>query len=74
MNKLTEDLSVLTTIPEKHLEKIVDKIYYVISETVLEHLIEEKQVAEIDIGIGTLYIQLLENSIKYKFIPNCLAK
>ena len=70
MNNLITDISTLTAIPEKTLNKILDKAYVAINDIILEDLMEDKKVAEIDIGIGSLYIQLLHNSIKYKFIPN----
>lgn len=70
MNKLIDDLSILTTIPNKALNKLVTKSYYCINEAVIDTLLEDKNVVEIDIGLGTLYIQILDNSIKYKFIPS----
>lgn len=70
MNKLIDDLSILTTIPDKALNKLVNKSYYCINEAVLDTLLEDKNLVEIDIGLGILYIQILDNSIKYKFIPS----
>lgn len=70
MTDLIKDLSTLTTIPEKALQKLNNKSYYCINEAVLETLLAKKELVEINIGIGTLYIQLLDNSVKYKFIPS----
>ena len=70
MNKLLEDLSILTTIPQKTLEKLVDKTYLCINSSVEETLLEDKNISEIDIGIGYLYILLDYEGIKNKFIPN----
>lgn len=70
MNNLVEDLSKLTTIPESVLNKLVEKIFYCISDVIEETVIEQKKIAEIDIKIGTIYIELNLNNVRYKFIPS----
>lgn len=70
MSNLNEKLSILTTIPEKSLSKLTEKSYYVVSDIILEDIMNDKDVSEIDIGIGTIIIQHSGDSIKYKFIPS----
>ena len=70
MSNLNEKLSILTTIPEKSLSKLTEKSYYVVSDIILEDIMNDKYVSEIDIGIGTIIIQHSGDSIKYKFIPS----
>lgn len=70
MSNLNEKLSILTTIPEKSLSKLTEKSYYVVSDIILEDIMNDKDVSEIDIGIGTIVIQHSGDSIKYKFIPS----
>ena len=70
MVNMIENLSTLTTIPEKYLTKLFDKIYYVMSDAVVETALLDKEITEIDIGIGTLLISANKSEIKYKFVPN----
>lgn len=70
MVDILEDVSILTTIPKKVLAKLIEKVQFAISDGVLEGVLAGKNIVDINIGIGTIYIQILENSIKYKFIPN----
>jgi len=67
---IIQDMATLTTIPEKNLSKLIDVSIYCISDAIQECLKQEETIAEIDIGIGILYIQCLGNNIKYKFIPS----
>jgi len=70
MNKLVEDLSKLTTIPQSKLDNLVNLSNYCIDEELLETQLAGKTVMEYDVGIGTLMIALIDDSIKYKFIPS----
>lgn len=70
MNDLIKDVATLTTIPEKALSKLVSKSIICINDSVEEALLTNESIVEINIGIGTLYIQLLDNAINYKFIPS----
>ena len=69
-NNLIQDLSKLTTISTETLDKLFEKIYYIISDNIVEAMIKEKDVTEVDIGIGTLIIRICGDDIKFKFIPN----
>lgn len=70
MTNLINDLSILTTISRTSLEKLVNNSNWCISHNVLENLLEKNPLTSIDIGIGTLYIKLEDNLIKYKFTPS----
>jgi len=70
MNNVINELSTLTSIPEKTLNKLVEKLIYVSCEDVLENVLDEKPTSELDLGFGILYIKHSEGEIKYKFIPS----
>ena len=68
MNNLIKDLSILTTIPEDTLTKLVDKCNWCICEYVNELQIDTKRednIVEIDLGIGKLSILISDNQLKY---------
>lgn len=67
---LYKDLSFLLGIKEKQTLYINNLIKDIICEDVYESLINKENITEIDLGFGTLYIQIIEKEIKYKFIPN----
>ena len=70
MSNIVEDVSKLTTIPEKTLNKLNQKFIYTICEQIQEDILQEKEMSELDIGLGTIYIKYVGDEIKYKFIPN----
>ena len=70
MNKVLEDLNVLTTIPLTALQALKDKGIDCIAHSVLENVLSKNPLTELDIGIGILYIKLEDDSIKYRFIPS----
>lgn len=67
MNKMSEDLSKLTTIPENILIKLFDKIRWIIGDAICE---ANSDLVEIDIGIGTLLLSNELEHVRYKFIPD----
>ncbi len=68
-NNLIKDLNILTTIPTASLDKLEDKVIWLICDNLTESIIKKEKVAEIDIAIGKLIIKIDEENIKYKFIP-----
>lgn len=71
MYSLTEDLSLLTTIPVPNINKLLGtKSIYCICSDVEETALQNKQITEIDIGIGTLTIFVDDESIQYRFTPS----
>lgn len=70
MTNILNDVSVLTTIPEKTLSKLNEKVIYCINEAVAEAVADGKEITELDLGIGTLLIKNDADCPKYKFIPS----
>lgn len=70
MRKIVSDVSTISTIPEKMLDKLIDKSFYCISDALLEDIENDKDVTELDIGIGILYIKHSADQVAYKFIPS----
>lgn len=69
-SNVIKELNILTTISENTLNKLLDKVYYIISDTIEESLLNNQDIAECDIGLGTLMIKLCGEEVKFKFIPN----
>ena len=69
MSKLTEDMSVLTTIPDHTLKKLLEKAKLSICHSLLESYLAGDEDIKADIGIGNLVIKVSEDSIKYRFVP-----
>lgn len=64
------DLSKITTIPNKTLEKLFTKMIYCISDAVYESWEQGNDTLDLNIGIGTLSLKMTEDEVKYKFIPS----
>ena len=73
-SSIKKELSTLTTISPGVLSKLFDKEVWCISNAVEQALATQENVAEIDLEIGTLYIQISEETIRYKFIPSPLLE
>lgn len=67
---LIEGLSTLTTIEESALERLVKLSECIIVDEVVEGIKQEKDIIDIDIGIGTLFINFTGDALKFKFAPN----
>lgn len=71
MTNIIKDVSLLSTIPEKSLNKLIQqKFVYCICEAIQEDILEGKNMSKLDIGLGILYIGYEDNEIKYKFEPS----
>ena len=70
MRNLLQDLSTLTTIGKYNLDDLSNKSIAIISNDVLESILDHEEVTCIDVGIGILYIQHIEDCIRYKFVPS----
>ena len=70
MSNILNDVSVLTSIPEKTLIKLNEKVLYSICETIKEDVIAGKEISELDFGLFKIYIKPSEGEIKYKIIPS----
>ena len=69
-SNLIKDLSTLSTIKEKDLVKLLNKAVYCINDSLEETTLAGNNVLIEDIGLGSLYISIENNEIKYKFIPS----
>lgn len=67
---LTTDLGILSGVAVTNLDKLALLSNDIISHAVLEAKLNNEPVAEIDLGIGILYILISEEELKYKFIPS----
>ena len=70
MNKIIEDLSKITTIPETALTKLAEKAVWCICDSFEESILENLEVTEIDLGVGCLQISNCDENIVYRFIPS----
>ena len=70
MVSLSNDLSIITAIPKLTLEKLFSKESLCVAHAVFESIKRCESDTCIDIGIGKLYIRLVDDSIKYKFSPS----
>jgi hypothetical protein len=74
MTNVIQDVSTLTTIPLSSLQKLVGKGQDCICHSVYESILNNEEVTELDIGIGTLYIQCNSEEARYKFIPSLMLE
>lgn len=70
MANLLEDVSTLTGVTEKTLEKLINVSNYCIGHSVHETLCQKQDVTTIDIGIGELVIRVIDEGIQYRFVPS----
>ena len=70
MESLINNLSAITTIPVNSLQKLKEKEIYLICNDVEESILQNKNVTEINIGIGVLTIEIKDSFINYKFVPS----
>lgn len=72
-SNVVKDLSTLSTIPEKTLNKLTDKVIYCICDAVAEAMSENEyddKSIDVDIGIGKLSIGYIDDEVVYKFVPS----
>lgn len=70
MINIIQDVATLSTIPEKTLNKLNQKVIYAICQAVQEDVLAGKDISELDLGIGILFIKHDKGEIKYKFVPS----
>jgi hypothetical protein len=70
MTNLPNDLCLLTTIAPTNMNKLTKLSEAIVCHSLAESLKDKDEFAEVDIGIGTLYIKSTEDGLKYKFIPS----
>ena len=64
-----QDISKITTIPVRTLDKLVSKIDWCICDAIEESRMIGEELTKVDIGVGTLCISVKDDSIEYKFLP-----
>lgn len=74
MYSLQNDLKTLTNISSDVIDKLVNKILYIICDDVLDTHLNNNTVTDIDTGIGVLSICVDNNQIKYRFIPSTIVE
>lgn len=72
MFNLIKDISTITNIPVSLLTKINNTTNSIICDDMLKSLQSGQQICQIDIGIGTLAIAVIDENVKYKFIPSAV--
>ncbi len=70
MTNLIDDISTLTSVSKSVLNSMLSTSEAIICHSVVEYIADMEDYAEIDIGIGTLYIKSCEDGIHYKFLPS----
>lgn len=70
MNTYTQDISTLTTIPESAVKRLVKISSEYITHCIVESVLDKKETCEIDIGIGSLMVDINTEELKFKFIPS----
>ena len=68
MENVIKDVSILTTIPETSLNKIFDRLEDAIIHGICE--LEDRNVYEADIGIGSLALTFKDDEINFNFNPS----
>lgn len=75
MNNFTEDLSTLTGIKQNTIKNLITNSKDIIGHCILESVLNREPVCNVDIGIGKLYINIVDTDLTMKFIPdNSLIK
>lgn len=75
MVNIVNDVSTLSTIPEKVLNKLFRRMTFCMSEALAEDILQgnEEKILSMDIGIGILSIKYVDpENIKYHFEPSDL--
>lgn len=67
---ILKDISIITNVPYKTLERLSDLAEKCVAHDVLESYLGKNTSCSLDIGIGTIYLLIEEDGIEYKFIPS----
>lgn len=67
---IEKKLSDLTTVPLESFEKIKDYLETIHSHDIVTQLLADKTLLELEIFEGKIYLQLEDDTVKYKFVPN----
>ena len=67
---IINDINKLTTIPTSTLKDLQRSIYMIQSDEVVAQIKNDKVILELETFEGTIYISIVDDNIKYKFIPS----
>lgn len=67
---IKEGLSTLTNLPIKYLDKIENNLTYLILDGLHDSSLSGENITEFKSDIGSLLINVEEESVKYKFVPS----
>ena len=70
MYDLVKNLNTLTLIKSSILHKLVTISENCICDYTLESVENDEDIVTIDIGIGIIYINILDSELSYKFVPS----
>ena len=73
MNKVVDivkDLSTITTIPVRTLDKLISQSDWCICNAIEETILSGNDTVCVDIGIGLIYMSINNNEVQYKFVPS----
>lgn len=70
MYNMLNDLSTLTTIQTNSLDKLFNKCKMLICDYIVQDNLCKTNTTSIDIGIGTVVINMQDHELNYKFIPS----
>ena len=70
MENIVQDVSKISTIQTKYLNKLNDIYLYCILESVQEAILRNDTYCELDLGLGQLLINFDNNELKFKFKPS----
>ena len=74
MQNLINDLSNLTSTDKRVFAKLIQNANFCICDYLETMALDNQQECEIDIGIGLLKLKVIDNTIKYSFIPSELLE
>ena len=69
-DNIIEDLSTLTTIPVKTLERLTERLSWCLCNALQEALLKKELTVEANVGFGTISFGLEDDVLRYKFIPS----
>lgn len=67
---IKKELSILTTVDELAISRLFDKVSWCICDAVEQAIKKGSNIASIDLEFGILYVYIMEDSVKYKFVPS----
>ena len=70
MTDVVNKVSKLSTVNESTLNKLLKLSIFVINDSVIESKMKNEPIVEFELGIGKLILNIDNENVQYKFIPN----